>query len=52
MTRDLLIAVDAGTSVIKAVAFDLAGNQLALARRANRFIWTWSTHYSKAASPV
>lgn len=37
MTRDLLIAVDAGTSVIKAVAFDLAGNQLALARRANRY---------------
>jgi erythritol kinase len=37
MTRDLLIAVDAGTSVIKAVAFDLGGNQLALARRPNRY---------------
>jgi erythritol kinase len=37
MARDLLIALDAGTSVIKAVVFDLAGNQLALARRPNRY---------------
>jgi erythritol kinase len=29
--RDVLIGIDAGTSVIKAVAFDIAGNQLACA---------------------
>lgn len=28
---DILIGIDAGTSVIKAVAFDLAGRQLAVA---------------------
>jgi erythritol kinase len=37
MTRDLLVAVDAGTSVIKAVVFDLAGNQLASTKRQNRY---------------
>jgi erythritol kinase len=37
MTPDLLIAVDAGTSVMKAVVFDLAGNQLASTKRPNRY---------------
>ncbi|WP_255378674.1 FGGY family carbohydrate kinase, partial [Pelomonas sp. KK5] len=36
MTRDLLIGVDAGTSLIKAVAFDLQGRQLAVASTPNR----------------
>jgi erythritol kinase len=27
--RDLLVGIDAGTSIIKAVAFDLAGRQIA-----------------------
>ena len=35
MTRDLLIGIDAGTSVIKAVAFSLAGEQIAVAARPN-----------------
>jgi erythritol kinase (D-erythritol 1-phosphate-forming) len=35
MTRDLLIGIDAGTSVIKSVAFSLAGEQLAVAARPN-----------------
>lgn len=35
MTRDVLIGIDAGTSVIKAVAFDLDGRQLASASRPN-----------------
>ena len=30
---DILIGIDAGTSVIKAVAFDLAGRQLAISAR-------------------
>lgn len=34
---DILIGIDAGTSVIKAVAFDLAGNQLAAASVPNRY---------------
>ncbi|MTH35270.1 carbohydrate kinase [Paracoccus limosus] len=34
---DILIGIDAGTSVIKAVAFDLAGRQLAAAAVANRY---------------
>ena len=34
MSRDLIIGVDAGTSVIKAVAFDLDGDQLAVDRPA------------------
>ena len=37
MTRDVLIGVDAGTSVIKAVAFDLTGAQLAVASRRNSY---------------
>ena len=35
--RDLLIGIDAGTSVIKAVAFDLAGKQIAVASTPNRY---------------
>lgn len=35
--KDVLIGIDAGTSVIKAVAFDLAGHQLAVASMANVF---------------
>lgn len=35
--RDLLIGIDAGTSVIKAVAFDLAGRQLAVASVPNHY---------------
>lgn len=37
MTRDLLLAVDAGTSVIKAVVFDMAGRQVAATKRPNRY---------------
>ena len=37
MTRDLLIGIDAGTSVIKAVAFTLRGEQLAIAALPNRY---------------
>ena len=37
MTRDLLIGVDAGTSVLKTVAFTLSGEQMALAARRNRY---------------
>jgi erythritol kinase len=37
MTGELIIGVDAGTSVIKAVAFDLAGRQLELAAIPNRY---------------
>ena len=37
MSRDVLIGVDAGTSVIKAVAFDLSGRQLAIASRRNSY---------------
>ncbi len=36
-TSDLIIGVDAGTSVIKAVAFDLAGRQLACASVRNSY---------------
>ncbi|HIP78667.1 MAG TPA: carbohydrate kinase, partial [Kiloniellaceae bacterium] len=38
MTRDLLIGVDAGTSVIKAVAFDLTGGQVAMTSRRNHYL--------------
>ncbi|MEO1492070.1 MAG: FGGY-family carbohydrate kinase [Pseudomonadota bacterium] len=38
MTEDVLIGVDAGTSVIKAVAFDLTGQQLAIASRRNSYL--------------
>lgn len=37
MTQDVLIGVDAGTSVIKAVAFDLTGRQIAMASRRNSY---------------
>jgi erythritol kinase (D-erythritol 1-phosphate-forming) len=37
MTRDILIGVDAGTSVIKSVAFSLEGEQIALAARPNTY---------------
>lgn len=35
---DILIGVDAGTSVIKSVAFDLAGRQIAVASTPNRYV--------------
>jgi sugar (pentulose or hexulose) kinase len=35
MTRDILLGIDAGASVIKAVAFSLAGEQIAVAARLN-----------------
>lgn len=37
MTRDLILAVDSGTSVVKAVVFDRDGRQLAVAARPNRY---------------
>jgi erythritol kinase (D-erythritol 1-phosphate-forming) len=37
MSRDLLIGIDAGTSVIKAVAFTLQGDQVAIASRPNSY---------------
>ncbi len=37
MTRDLLIGVDAGTSVIKSVAFTLEGRQVGAVARPNRY---------------
>ena len=37
MTRDIVIGLDAGTSVIKAVAFDLTGKQLASAGVRNQY---------------
>ena len=37
MTRDILIGIDAGTSVIKSVAFTLAGEQLAIAATPNSY---------------
>jgi erythritol kinase len=37
MKRDILIGIDAGTSVIKAVAFTLAGEQLAIAATLNSY---------------
>lgn len=37
MSGDVLIGVDAGTSVIKAVAFDLSGRQIAAASRRNTY---------------
>lgn len=36
-TRDLLIGIDAGTSVIKSIVFDTAGRQLASAALPNRY---------------
>ena len=35
--RDLILGLDAGTSVIKAVAFDLEGRQLAIASLPNSY---------------
>ncbi|WP_292246421.1 FGGY family carbohydrate kinase, partial [Mesorhizobium sp.] len=35
--RDVLIGIDAGTSVIKSVAFDRAGRQIAATALANRY---------------
>jgi erythritol kinase len=35
--RDILIGVDAGTSVIKSIAFDLEGRQIAVAAKPNRY---------------
>ncbi|MFO1036812.1 MAG: FGGY-family carbohydrate kinase [Geminicoccaceae bacterium] len=37
MSRDLIIGVDAGTSVIKAVLFDADGRQLTVASRPNKY---------------
>ena len=37
MTRDLIIGVDAGTSVLKSVAFTLDGVQVGVAARPNRY---------------
>ena len=37
MARDLLIGIDAGTSVIKSVAFTAAGEQVGAAARANTY---------------
>ena len=34
---DLLLGIDAGTSIIKVVAFDLKGNQIAVAAKANHY---------------
>ncbi|WP_299618866.1 FGGY-family carbohydrate kinase [Pelagibius sp.] len=38
MTGDLLIGIDAGTSVIKAVAFDLTGHEIAMVSRRNHYV--------------
>ncbi|WP_149142851.1 FGGY-family carbohydrate kinase [Gemmobacter caeruleus] len=38
VSGDVLIGIDAGTSVIKAVAFDLAGRQIAAAAVPNRYV--------------
>ena len=35
MNKDIIIAIDAGTSVLKAVAFSLKGNELATTSIAN-----------------
>ena len=36
--QDILIGIDAGTSVIKTVAFDLSGQQIAVAAVSNRYV--------------
>src|SRR4051812_45185547 len=38
MTRDLIIGIDAGTSVLKAVAFTLDGSQVGMTSRPNSYI--------------
>ena len=40
MSKDILIGIDAGTSVIKSVAFDLAGRQIAVASTPNNYTTT------------
>jgi erythritol kinase (D-erythritol 1-phosphate-forming) len=37
MARDLILSIDAGTSVIKVLAFDLDGNEIAMASRPNTY---------------
>lgn len=37
MSKDIIIGVDAGTSVIKSIAFDLSGRQIATASVPNRY---------------
>ena len=37
MSKDILIGIDAGTSVVKSVAFDCSGNQLASASVTNKY---------------
>ena len=37
MAADIIVGIDAGTSVIKAVAFDIAGTQIAAASVPNRY---------------
>ena len=37
MSKDLIIGIDAGTSVIKSIAFDLSGKQVATAAVPNRY---------------
>src|SRR5688500_7467138 len=38
MVKDLLIGIDAGTSMLKAVAFDFKGRQLAVASMPNLYV--------------
>ena len=38
MERDILIGLDSGTSMVKAVAFDLSGQQLAIAATPNHYL--------------
>ena len=38
MSREVIVGVDAGTSVIKAVAFDLDGAEIASAGRPNHYV--------------
>lgn len=40
MPKDILIGIDAGTSVIKSVAFDLSGKQIAVASTPNNYTTT------------
>ena len=37
VSRQVIIGIDAGTSVIKAVAFDLSGRQIAAASVRNKY---------------
>ncbi len=38
MTRDLIIGIDAGTSVLKSVAFTLEGQQVGVTSRPNSYV--------------